>query len=426
MVLFLLLIVIMPYIKHPLWDHQIGAGMTVNKAIGGACLLYALVYLSRRRGGVPKFFQTTQSVLMLMFIGLAALSFFTKGQAIGYINPMFMYASTLLLFFLTFIVVDSFKRLYWSLMAAIGGVGFASLYMIREWQKGITQWGGNFRPGWIVGDSNYFTVAALVTLPLAFELMMISKVRWQRIYSLGCLCLTMLAIMLGASRGGFLGIVVGLGYLVFRSEKRTRNIAVISVVIVPFLLFAPNSPVRRFLHPVPGDTASIQKHIVGWKAGLNMIAHNPLTGVGLGNYKLKVAQYDTTGTVRLEPHIAHNAYLEIAAEMGIPALGLYVIFMLSTFFSLDRTRRRSLRADTPDLAAIAIGMQAALLGVWVAIFFVSAEYTKLFWFLLVLTMVIPPLVPRRRKPPTETPREQQQPELEPQGFQIGEALVELR
>ena len=192
-------------------------------------------------------------------------------------------------------------------------------------------------------------MAALVTLPLAFELMMISKERWQRIYSLGCLCLTMLAIMLGASRGGFLGIVVGLGYLVFRSENRARNIAVISVVIVPFLLFAPNSPVRRFLHPVVGDTASIQKHIVGWKAGLNMIAHNPLTGVGLGNYKLKVAQYDTTGTVRLEPHIAHNAYLEIAAEMGIPALGLYVIFMLSAFFSLDRTQKALLEERCAQL-----------------------------------------------------------------------------
>jgi O-antigen ligase len=425
-VLFLLLIVIMPYIKHPLWDHQIGAGMTVNKAIGGGCLLYALVYLSRRRGGVPVFFQTTQSVLMMMFIGLAALSFFTKGQAIGYINPMFMYASTVLLFFLTFIVVDSFKRLYWCLMAAIGGVGFASLYMIREWQKGITQWGGNFRPGWIVGDSNYFTVAALVTLPLSFELMMISEKRWQRVFSLGCLCLTMLAIMLGASRGGFLGIVVGLGYLIFRSERRARNIRIVSIVIIPFLVFAPNSPVRRFIHPVVGDTASVQKHLIGWKAGLNMALHNPLTGVGLGNYKLKVAQYDTTGTVRLEPHIAHNAYLEIAAEMGIPALALYLIFMASAFFSLDRTRKRALRNDAPKLAALAIGMQAALLGVWVAIFFVSAEYTKLFWFLLVLTMVIPPLVPRRPKARPEPPPEQQLPELEPQGFQIGEALVGLR
>lgn len=426
MVLFLLLIVIMPYMKHPLWDHQIGAGLTVNKAIGGACLLYALVYLSRRRGGVPRFFQTPQSVVMVMFIGLAALSFFTKGQAIGYINPMFMYASTLLLFFLTFIVVDSFKRLYWCLMAAAGGIGFASLYMIREWQKGITQWGGNFRPGWIVGDSNYFTVAALVTLPLAFELMMISEKRVQRIFALGCLCLTMLAIMLGASRGGFLGIVVGLGYLVFRSERRARNLRIISIVIIPFLVFAPNSPVRRMLHPVPGDTASIQKHLIGWKAGVNMVLHNPLTGVGLGNYKLRVAEYDTTGTVRLEPHIAHNAYLEIAAEMGIPGLVIYLLLMVSSFFSLNRTRKRALRNDALKLAAVATGMQAALLGVWVAIFFVSAQYTKLFWFLLILTMVVPSLVPRRPKARTEPPREEEQPELQPQGFQIGEALVELR
>jgi O-antigen ligase len=139
-----------------------------------------------------------------------------------------------------------------------------------------------------------------------------------------------------------------------------------------------------------------------------------------------VAEYDTTGTVRLEPHIAHNAYLEIAAEMGIPGLMLYLLLMVSSFFSLNRTRKRALRNDAPKLAALATGMQAALLGVWVAIFFVSAQYTKLFWFLLILTMVVPSLVPRRPKARTELPREEEQPELQPQGFQIGEALVELR
>lgn len=73
----------------------------------------------------------------------------------------------------------------------------------------MVQWSGNFRPGWIVGNSNYFTVATLGTLPLAFQLMMISERRWQKRHSLGCLSLTMLVIMLGASRDSFPGIVVG-------------------------------------------------------------------------------------------------------------------------------------------------------------------------------------------------------------------------
>ncbi len=219
MPLFYLLIATMPYIRHPIWDHQLGAGMTVTKAIGGACLLYALVYMPHRRGGPPRYFATPQSKLMMTFFFIAAISFFTKGQAIGYINPMFMYASTVLMFFLTLTVIDSYSRLYWSLMVAIGSVGFASLYMIREWQHGVLVWGGGFRPGWIVGDSNYFTVAALVTLPIAFELILISKRKWQRVYAIGCLGLTLMAITLGASRGGFLGIMVNLVYLVMRAPQ---------------------------------------------------------------------------------------------------------------------------------------------------------------------------------------------------------------
>ncbi|MGA3315843.1 MAG: hypothetical protein ABSC64_05325 [Candidatus Korobacteraceae bacterium] len=55
--MFLWLIAIVPYIRRPLWNHQIGAGMTINEAIGGACLLYATVYVAQRRGGIPPSFK---------------------------------------------------------------------------------------------------------------------------------------------------------------------------------------------------------------------------------------------------------------------------------------------------------------------------------------------------------------------------------
>lgn len=422
----------MPYIRHPIWDHQIGAGMTVTKAIGGACLLYALVYMPHRRGGPPRYFATPQSKLMMVFFGIAAVSFFTKGQAIGYINPMFMYASTVLMFFLTLTVIDSFYRLYWSLMVAIGSVGFASLYMIREWQHGVLVWGGGFRPGWIVGDSNYFTVAALVTLPIAFELILISKRKWQRVYALGCLGLTLMAITLGASRGGFLGIMVNLVYLVSRAPKKGRNLALITLVVVPFMIFAPNSPIHRLLHPVASDAQSVQFHILGWKAGLNMVVHHPVFGVGLGNYKLVVGDYDTSGVVKADPHVAHNAYLEVAAEMGVPALGVYLLLFTTTFLSVGKNRKIAIRRGANDLATICLAIQAALLGVWVAIFFVSAEYTRLFWFMMCITMALPGVLPRKsaeqqKQPPARGGRVPTEPQPEPEpAFQTGEALIGLR
>ena len=428
MLIYFLVIMSMPFLRHQFWDAEFGPGLTVTKLLGAICLLYALVYLGRRHA-VPRYFATPQSKWMLLFFGIAAFSYLSKGgqrSAVDLINPIYMYVSTLVFFFITMTVIDSIKRLYWSFMVAIGSVAFASLYMLREWQKGTAVYGEGFRPGWVVGDSNYFTIAALAVLPIAFELVLVATRKWEKIYAVGCMLLTFAAVTLGASRGGFLGIVLMVIYLIARSRRPARNLAFVFIATIPFLIFAPNSPINRFFHPVGGDTASVNKHLVGWQAGLNMIKRNPLTGVGFGNYKAVVTRYDTTGIVRQDPHVAHNAYLEIAAEMGLPAIVVYLLFLGTAFFSAGKTRKRALAHRSELLAALAVGCQASILGVGVGIFFVSGQYTRLFWFVLCMTMVIPLLVPVRAPSKAPLPlKEKPQPEVE-ESFRIGEALVDLR
>jgi O-antigen ligase len=423
MIIYYILICSLPYMRHPIWNAVLGGGLTVTKLLGALSVLYGIVYLARRHG-VPRYFATLQSRWMMLLVGMAFYSFLTNERVeISLQNPIATYASALLLLFVTLSVIDSERRLYWSMMVMVGTVAFASLYLIREWRRGVAMYGGGFRPGWVLGDSNYFTVAALATLPIAFELLLISRRRWEKLYCIGCMLLTFFTITIGASRGGFLGVAVGMVYLAIRSGITRRKLIWITVVAIPFLVLAPNSPLHRFFSPAPGDVVSVDKHILGWRAGLNMVMDNPLFGVGLANYKGYVVKYDTTGLVAADPHIAHNAYLEIAAEMGIPALVVYLIFLGTTFTSLETTRKRSLAAGSRSLAALALGMQASLLGDSVAIFFVSGQYTRIFWLVLIMSMCIPELVPKRsaakRKPPA-----QKQP-IEDPGVQVGAALIEM-
>ena len=364
--------------------------------VGGINVLYALLYLARRHTA-PRYLSTPQSKWMMLFFAIAFYSYITNDQVVvSLVSPIAMYVSAALLFFVTLSVVDSLRRLYWSLMVAVGSVAFASLYMLREYVKGSAVYGGQYRPGWVVGDPNYFTVAALVCLPIAFELFLISRRRWEKFYCIGCLLLVLVAITLGASRGGFLGMALDLSYLVFRSRRGMRNAFIILLVAIPFVLFAPNSPLSRIVHPRPGDTQSVEKHFLGWQAGFNMVKAHPFMGVGLGNYKSVVVQYDTSGLIASDPHVAHDSYLEVVAEMGIPALVVYLMFLGSTFLSLERTRKRALVKGYSELASLALGMQASLLGVWVAIFFVSGQYTKLFWFISAITMCMPALMAERK------------------------------
>ena len=423
MILYYILITSLPYMRHPIWEASLGGGLTVIKLVGGVNVLYAILYLARRHRA-PRYLSTPQSRWMILFFALAFFSYLVNPRAeVSFMNPMAMYTSVALLFFVTLTVVDTMRRLYWSLMVATGSLAFASLYLLREYATGSAVWGSQFRGGWVVGDTNYFTVAALVTLPVAFQLMTLSRRRWEKLYCLGCLLLVLAAVTLGASRGGFIGICVSIAYLITRSSRRMRNFGLVILAAIPFLVFAPNSPIHRILHPVPGDTQSVDKHVQGWIAGLNMVKAHPFTGVGLGNYKSVVVQYDTSGLIAGDPHVAHDAYLEIAAEMGIPALIIYLSLMVTTFASLERTRKRALASGFTMSATIAVGIQAGLLGAWVAIFFVSGQYTKQLWFMLIITMCLPALVPKRRLTQSTTHLADALVEQSP--LPVGSALVEM-
>ncbi|MGO9518342.1 MAG: O-antigen ligase family protein [Candidatus Korobacteraceae bacterium] len=427
MLIYFFVIIGMPFMRHQFWNAEFGPGLTTTKLSGAICLIYALVYLARRHG-IPRYLVAPQAVLMILFFGFAGFSWVSTGwqaTTIDLVNPIYMYFSTLVFFFITMTVIDSVKRLYWSCMVAVGSVGFASVYMLREWQRGTETFGEGYRPGWVVGDANYFTIAALAVMPIAFELTLVASSKLEKVYAVACTLLTFAAVTLGASRGGFLGIVLMVFYLIARSRKPARNLAMVIVVTIPFMIFAPNSPINRFFHPAGGDKESVNKHLVGWEAGLNMIKKHPITGIGFGNYKAVVTRYDKSGEVRLDPHVAHNAHLEVAAELGLPALVVFWAFLGTAFYSAGKTRKRALARGAETLAAIAVGCQASILGTSVGIFFVSGQYTRLFWFVMCMTMVMPLLVPARapaKNQPLEMPRPPAETE---ESFRVGEALVAL-
>ena len=430
MVTYYLVIISMPYFNHAIWNAQFGPGLTVTKLTGAICLMYSFLHLAKRHG-IPKFLASPQAKWMLVFFGFATFSYFTTPhENMGeFTNPIYMYWSTLVFFFITMIVIDSVKRLYWTCLVALGSVAFASLYMLREWQQALVIYGGGFRPGWVVGDANYFTVAALAVLPLGFELLLVAPSKLHKIYCLGCMFLMFMAITLGASRGGFLGVAIDTVYLIMRSRQPFKNAVKIGAVVIPLLLISPSSPLRRFLNPERGDTESVTQHLAGWQAGLVMIKQHPFGGVGIGNYKPTVIHYNSIGLAHADPHIAHNGFLEVAAEMGLPAFFVYLIFFGATLYSARKTERLAQARGEPTLAAIALGMQASVLGTCVAIIFVSGEYTKVLWLVLCLTMAMPALVPARvvakQLPLDVQPGPETEAEPEPV-FKVGEALVELR
>ncbi len=105
--------------------------------------------------------------------------------------------------------------------------------------------------------------------------------------------------------------------------------------------------------------------------------------MGLGNFKANSTYYEP-----LLGHkgVAHNSYIELAAELGLPALILFLSIIGFTYRDFFSMRRRLKEADLDPLLPNVL--MVALTAYVVAGTFLSGQNTKLFWLLVFLSIAI--------------------------------------
>jgi putative inorganic carbon (hco3(-)) transporter len=195
----------------------------------------------------------------------------------------------------------------------------------------------------------------------------------------------LVAVVLSASRGGFIGLSVSLLYLLMRSKRRVRNAILVTVIAVPLLTLFPASPLRRLVKPSAGDTQAANIRLALWGAGLQMVQQNPLSGIGIGQFKPAVRAYLPDPNYDF---IAHNTYLEAAAELGVLGLLAFVGMLIASLLAL----RRVVNGDTSEdgyFRNTALAMQAGIIAYSVQAFFISTWTERMFWFGFCVSVCVP-------------------------------------
>jgi O-antigen ligase len=388
MIAFYLLVAIMPLVRHSLWSQTKIGGLTLNKYLGVACLLVALLHLASRNRR-PRFFATLQSRVFVVFGVATMVSFALFGPSTIAVeaSPIGNWASFLLLFFTTAVLVDSLHKLRLVLLSLIGGVAFASSHLIREW----IGWGATAgaRPGWVTGDANYFALCALLCMPLGLLMALQRRPLWERLFCWSCFAITLLAFTLAGSRGGFLGLLVSFAVVAWHSRHRVRLFTIGLLVLGVLVIGAPTSPLTRLLDPGRPDLESTRVRMALLWAGLSMFEQHMLTGIGVGNFKGLVGTYAIHGE-QLH-NVAHNTYLEVAAELGVFGLIAFLAIIFASISTLRRLRRQTDHGRAPLLYVAAHGLEAGLLGGAVALVFLSALPVRIMWFVIIVSMCLPGL-----------------------------------
>ncbi len=395
MILFYVLVATMPLVQHPFWGRYVGS-MTITKYLGAACLVYAAFCLVTRRRKLPALLRTPQSRWFCAFLVAVTFSVLLSPVQFSWASSEYAsYISFLLLFLMTVVIVDSVDRLRSVLLVCMGSVAWASLYVIREWQKGSAEYGLGYRPGWVTGDANYFAACAVVVVPLCIW-WTLNGARWHRVYAFVCLLVTIIGIVLSASRGGLLALVAGVLVLGMKSKRRAKTFILTAAILGIVVALTPASPLHRFLQPTASDSQSANLRVRLWTAALKMIRDHPIAGVGIDNFASNIPTYG--GPELTDLHVAHNTYLQIAAEAGMPTLLAYIGMLMSALAYLSRLRRQARNVGAMLLSDAAIGIQAGLCGVAVAGMFMSAQMLKMFWLMIALSASLQVLLPKHVRP----------------------------
>jgi putative inorganic carbon (hco3(-)) transporter len=403
MILFYFLIVSLPLTNHWLFGYGWG-DFTIVKILALVCFPFAIIRLvSRVRSS--GFSVSGVSISLLIYLSIALFSYFlVQGRGLGMTlearksggpgaTPPDINIFSMLLFFLLVVgLIDSAVRLRRVLLVMIASVGVASVYTIRDWWFNRSFY-ADYRPGYISGDANYFGLCAASALVLALHLALVARRGWEKIFLFGCVGLISVAFFMASSRGGILGLAVGLLFLMVRSGRGLRGLAMVATLMLPLFVIVPSTLIQRFSHPSVGDEEAVEARKITWMAGLRMVASHPIVGVGLGQFESVVVSYesgnDSEQYLTYYWSVAHNTYIEVAAELGIPGLLAYLAMVFTSFRAWVRFGKKENEPPTPLLREASVGFQAALVTAAICLFFISAWWFRFHWLLLFLGASLP-------------------------------------
>jgi tetratricopeptide (TPR) repeat protein len=141
--------------------------------------------------------------------------------------------------------------------------------------------------------------------------------------------------------------------------------------------------------------ALAEYRLIAWRNSVEMIKDQPLSGFGIGNFKIFYPAYSRSavidGAIDTTRYLgrAHNDYIQTAVEQGLPGL---VLFLLLIGYGVLMTWRLLKKTDDYPQLLIIIGLSGGLIGFMVVAFFSfplqrSIPPLVLFTYLSIVAMI---------------------------------------
>jgi putative inorganic carbon (HCO3(-)) transporter len=346
------------------------AGLSVTKLAGYVCILAFLYALLRGRR--PIVFERGQA-LVLGILGIALLSTVWAEQTGPAVTTTTRYAS----FAVIYVIITQFghdrllqARIAWTLAITCtiaAGLG------LNEYLRGNAELATLPH-----AQQNDFAFILATSLPFMFFLL--GRTRALRPLLLAAIALVSAAILLSLSRGAFLGLAAGFIVFVITDRRRLQVTVTAGVLAAIGTLLVIHSNPQRFHEAVSLKQNVAQENVStrfgAWGAAARLASDHPLLGVGPGNFQFHYNELtgQPLGTFTLT--VAHNALLDVGAELGLVAMSLLALYLVLAFVRLTSALQRGY-GDESFVRTLRIALTIAI----VSAMFLSEQYFLPFWLI---------------------------------------------
>jgi O-antigen ligase len=338
----------------------------------------AYIYAQYRLG--KPIINWTNEVKMVMVMLFLAILFtpvaVSPSDSITVLSEIFI--KTVIIFILIIGLVNTRERLQAMIkLTVLCGTWLAASAIVNYATGNLTLTGDRIEGlvGGIFGNPNDLAAALNMLIPLAVALVLMNANRARMLYAI-CALIMICGVMVTFSRAGFITLATVSGVMLWKFGRGSRSSVALATLIAAILLFSVFSGAYRsrlitILDPSSDPSGSSQERIELLKRGLDLSFRHSIIGLGMGNFHI----------YSIREKVAHNSYLETAAELGVIGLLAYLIMILGPLRGLTKIETEMMKSGARidlDVKYLSIGLQTVLIAYMINSFFMSIQYQ---WYL---------------------------------------------
>ncbi|QBF26930.1 O-antigen ligase domain-containing protein [Pseudomonas tructae] len=377
--------------------------LTATKLIGAALALVLLLQLAVKQLPGERL-RSSMWPLLLGFLALYLLSFLASDSSEMSLGHFRELAVGLLLFGITLLIG---RELDLPMMCRLVTLS-VSLTCIMAMLS--TKYQDEGRAAGLLEDPNVFAMLIAIAVPMALWLVFNSPKRAYKLFWIACCILLLAGMTKTNSRSGLVVLLISLGIVLvhYRTQVahlRPRHLGFamlgLAILLPTLVALMPESYVARIqsLALLKSGVNAFKDDSLGRRSsyivvGSKMIREHPVLGTGPGTFPL---HYATTGYAKAFSanrkvgdlyRRAHNTYLEIFSEVGIPAGILFVSLVLLALYNVWYARRLWLQQGNQQQADLLTHLCMSMLAISLFLMFLSAPNHKYLWIMLALSSVL--------------------------------------